>query len=223
MKYKNVKHLIVTPLSICVLLLGCQSSKAQIAAVQSISYSSFDQQASTADATYGWKFTVGSVALSVTHLGLLDLDAPGFVDSHRIGIWDSSDHLVADVSIASGNSGTLNNGFLYYQLSSPVTLQAGQSYSIGNWSAGSSDRIVQSLAGATYATDYLTYSGASYALPGSVGTGFAAPNHNFSASHGVFGPNLEFAPVPEPAEYASIGGLALIGFAIYRRAKTASA
>jgi hypothetical protein len=75
--------------------------------------------------------------------------------------------------------------------------------------------------GVTYATD-LTYTGASYALPGTVGSGFAAPDHNFSASHGVFGPNFEFTAVPEPAEYASIGGLALFGFAIYRRAKTVS-
>jgi hypothetical protein len=129
--------------------------------------------------------------------------------------------LVANVSIAPGNSGTLDNGFRYYLLSSPVTLQAGQSYSIGNWSSGSSDRVLQSVnaSGVTYATDYLTYDRASYAPDGSPSSGFAAPYQNFSASHGVFGPNFEFttAAVPEPEEYASIAGLALLGFAVYRK------
>lgn len=200
-------------------------SNAQIVAVQSVTYSPTDQVPSTADATFGWKFTVGASSLSVNQLGLLDLGASGFVDSHRVGIWDSGNNLVADVSFAAGDTGTLNNGFRYLPLSSPVTLQAGQSYSIGSWSSGSSDQVVQSLSGAavTYATDYISYTSASYASPGTPGAGFNAPATSYSASHGVFGPNMEFTAVPEPEHYSIAGALALMGFAAYRRIKTAAA
>jgi hypothetical protein len=201
-------------------LFGCASSQGQILAIPSLTYSPTDQQPSTTDATFGWKFSVGASDLSVTSLGLLDVGSSGFVDSHHLGIWDSGNSLVADVSFAPSDPPAFTGGgFAYYQLSSPATLQAGQSYSIGNWSSGSSDQVVQSLSSAavTYATDYITYNGASYATPGA---GFAAPDHNYGVSHGVFGPTFEFTPVPEPEEYAFAGGLALLAFAAYRRFRT---
>lgn len=190
-------------------LLSQFGSEAQVVAVQQIT-GGFESP-STPDATYGWQFTVGNSDLSVTQLGLLDLGTPGFAESHRVGIWDSGNNLVTEVTFATGQSGTLNNGFRYLPVS-PVTLQANQLYSVGFWSAGSLDSYAYSTT-ATFAPE-LSFGGASVAPGG----GFAAPYevHN-GLNYGVFGANIEISPVPEPKEYAAIGGVSLLAFAAIRR------
>lgn len=198
-------------------LLSAVSASAQIVAVQSISYISANEYATTADATYGWKFTVNASPLSVTQLGLMDLGPSGFAEAHRVGLWDNGNNLIAEADFDAGQSGTLNNGFRYLSVT-PVTLQSGQTYSIGVWSAGGADNVVEFAASATYASE-ITYLGSSYAPPGTPGSGFAAPVNTFGGSQGVFGPNLSFdlTPVPEPKEYAAVVGLALAAFAGWRR------
>jgi hypothetical protein len=188
---------------------------AQIVAVQS--YSGGFESTGPADSNYGWTFTVGASSLSVSQLGLLDLGSSGFADAHKVGIWDSGGSLVTSVDFASGETGTLNNGFRYLPVSSSVTLQAGQTYSIGNWSSGGSDNYLANTT-ATYSSD-ISFVGASI----TPGGGFSAPNEVHSAlNYGAYGANLEFTPVPEPQEYAMVCGVCLLAFAGWRKVRRAT-
>jgi hypothetical protein len=102
-------------------------------------------------------------------------------------------------------------------VASPVTLQAGQTYSIGNWSSGNSDEYL-ALTTATYASD-ISYVGASI----TPGGGFSAPNEVHSGlNYGAYGPNFEFTPVPEPQEYAMVCGIGLLAFAGWRKVRRAT-
>lgn len=200
-----------------ILLLGLAaaietSTFSQVAALQNIAGGlTFP---SNADATYGWRFSIDSAQpLAVTHLGLLDLDASGFAEEHRVGLWDSSDALLAEVTLAAGLTGTLQNGFRYLPLGTPAILQPGQSYSIGSWNLGTSD---WAIGNATTLTEYapeIDIIGAGYHPL----SGFRPPKDPVGLTHGYFGPNLLFVPVPEPSEYMAVTAGALLLAAGARR------
>jgi hypothetical protein len=219
---KTIKSMKILSSSLAFALVSITSFTslhAQIVAVQS--YSGGFESTSPADSNYGWTFTVGASSLSVSQLGLLDLGSSGFADAHKVGIWDSAGSLVTSVDFAAGETGTLNNGFRYLAVASPVTLQAGQTYSIGNWSSGGSDSYLANTT-ATYSSD-INFVGASIAPGG----GFTAPNEVHSGlNYGAYGPNLEYTsitPVPEPQEYATVCGIGLLAFAGWRKVRRASA
>jgi hypothetical protein len=165
---------------------------------------------SALDATRGWEFST-SEAISVSALGIWDMGSDGLADSHQVGLWDTSGNLLASVSFAAGNSGTLMgpDGFRFLDLASPVNLAVG-SYLIGAAYAPDDDDQIAYLAGPMSAT------GISYVGPklSADGTGFAPPTDDSAASGGAFGPNFLFteaSAVPEPSTFTMAGAITLLG------------
>ena len=99
------------------------------------------------DANFGYDFTVGSTPLLVTALGLWDgpqevqgqfsgAIGDGFVNSHVIGLWDSSGNLLAKATIQPLTVDTLVGEFRYSSVliptnPGPVILSANTTYVLG--------------------------------------------------------------------------------------------
>ena len=140
----------------------------------------------------GWAFTLSS-QVSVTQLGLFDFDGNGFDTSHIVAIWTSTGTLLVQVTIPSGTSGTLINGFRYVSIA-PLLLPPGD-YTIGGYypfSATATETY------ATFANSITTASGVTYVgsrsefFPYAV---FGFPSGDiFSSDNAYFGPNFQFTP-----------------------------
>jgi hypothetical protein len=207
----NALHRIIV-LGALACLGSLSPAHSQVAAIQDIVGG--QPATSVANATYGWRFSLDA-SVSVTHLGLLDAIDSGFLEEHRVGIWNGSDDLVAEITFPAGESGVLENGFRYLPVASPVTLQAGQNYSIGSWNLSTSDNAVISAHFTTQYAPEINYLGAGYSQL----TGFAAPKNDISLAHGYFGPTLKFelVPVPEPREHIVATAILLLASLAVRR------
>src|SRR5574337_470601 len=164
--------------------------------------------------TAGYEFTVGAQPLSIATLGVYDSGQDNVLNSsHTVGIWNSSQTLVGSVTVTPQNSTELNN-FFYANLATPITLQAGATYRVGAQYADSDLDLAIGNASST-TVNGITMKDAYL----STGTGFEYPDLNISsANQGFYGPNAGFSAVPEPSQYALVFGIALLGFAVYRRA-----
>lgn len=186
-------------------------SHAQIVAIQTAN-TGFD--ATTFSPNYGWTFSLGGPSIAVSELGYFDFQNNGLDNSHQIGIWDSSGTLLTQATIPSGTAapakGVFTRGSFRYTSVSPVVLATGQTYYIGAFSPGTTDRILHS-ANETFAPE-ITYGTAAYSME----TDFARPSTLYNVNQGIFGPNFAFSAVPEPHEYAMVMGLGLVGFALVR-------
>ena len=91
--------------------------------------------------TVGTSFNVGVSDLLVTSLGFYDgpnssvanaagAFGDGLLEEHQVGIYNSSGTLLASTTIPAGTSAALVGEFRYLTLPSPITLLAGQSYTI---------------------------------------------------------------------------------------------
>ncbi len=80
--------------------------------------------------TVGSKFTV-SANVSVGKLGFEDELLNGLASSHQVGLWNSSGTLLASVTVQSGSGSVLIGNWRYETLTTPVTLIAGSTYTIG--------------------------------------------------------------------------------------------
>ncbi len=168
--------------------------------------------------TLGYEFTLSS-AILVTDLGYYDYLGNGLAESHQVGIWTTSGAtLLVQMTVPSGTVGTLNGGFRFAQVTSPVTLSAG-TYRVGGLSTGSFDPFliggsVATASGVTYVRDEQIQS-ASLAYP-TLNTG-----HNTPADAAIFGGNFAFTsltPIPEPSTaFAAAGLLGLVGGGRWRR------
>ena len=160
--------------------------------------------------TVGWAFTLSS-QVSVTQLGLFDFDNDGFVTSHIVAIWTSTGTLLGQVTIPSGTSGTLINGFRYFSIA-PLLLPAGD-YTIGGYYPFSPiglDQFAQDDANSITTASGVTYVGSrSDFFPFGV-FGFPAGNI-FETDNSYFGPNFQFTGgVPTP-DSGSTWALLLLG------------
>lgn len=198
------------------ILLTVRNGHSQIALVQSANQAPQDQTFWPVNSTYGWRFTVdeGS-SLSLTDLGFFDSGGNGLDDSYRIGIWDSGGNLLADATVPDGVGGTLSGSFRYVSID-PITLNAGESYTLGAWTSGGDDSAVTDLTitGSNSETiaSQIDYLGHAYS-PG----GFQVPGAYSTSGFGNFGPNAIVTAVPEPHEYALIFAAGLLAFALLRK------
>jgi formylglycine-generating enzyme required for sulfatase activity len=77
--------------------------------------------------TVGYKFTVGSKPLKVSALGVAK--GNGLNSANQVGLWNEAGQLLASRTIPL--NATLENGYLWQNLSSEITLEPSTTYTIG--------------------------------------------------------------------------------------------
>jgi len=180
--------------------------------------------------TVGYTFQVGPNSLSVYALG-----NSGDISYNpcAIGLWDYSGTLLAQTTVPYNLT---PQSFIWNTLSSPITLQSGQSYTLG--SVGTYYNSQNPHVGiATDLSPYVSiigggtwdarYGGTAYQLNDPVG---ALPYNKTGEGYVVLGPNMQFtaipnatpAPtpdvIPEPSTYA-LFGIGAIGLLMVIRRK----
>jgi hypothetical protein len=88
-------------------------------------------------ATIGWSFTP-AVDLTVTQLGVFDVDGDGLARAHGVGLWTSGGSFVVATGVPAGVAAPLTGGARFVDIA-PVTLSAGTSYVIGAYYVDSTD------------------------------------------------------------------------------------
>lgn len=192
------------------LAISVAQTDAQVFAIES-TYNPGSTFSLPPDTTHGWTFTIGGAPISVTHLGFFDAELNGLADDHRIGIWDSSGTLVVEGTVPAGTVGTMAGAYAFTTVP-PAVLSPSETYFIGGLTPTTSDTVIAFAQPQTYASE-ITYLAPSYSLTG----GFTAPSTTYGTGHGVFGPNFQFTPVPEPHQYGTAISLALLLFFGVRR------
>ncbi|MDD5139810.1 MAG: immunoglobulin domain-containing protein [Verrucomicrobiales bacterium] len=132
LRARSVNRAVIAAVS-CLALSGLSAFKANAAEEwvtnpggASVYFANFE------DETFGTLITVGSNDLSVTGMGLWDVWLDGFVTSHEMGIW-SNGVLIASVTMPAGTVAQFDGVYewRWVTLPAPVTLLAGQTYTIG--------------------------------------------------------------------------------------------
>jgi autotransporter-associated beta strand protein len=88
------------------------------------------------DATnvYGGYFMPGR-DIVVDQLGYFDYGGDGLLSDHKVGLWyqtgNGTGRFLVDATVAAGTASTLEDGYRWIQLATPITLRAGQYYVIG--------------------------------------------------------------------------------------------
>jgi hypothetical protein len=156
--------------------------------------------------TLGFDFSVNADT-TASGLGVYDAGQDGFATPHAVGLWNSSGTLLASATVGSGNSLI---GLFRYASISPITLLAGQTYTVGAADVGAGDgywldATVSTIANANYLSAQYIH-----------GSGLQDPNTTGTLG-GYFGANvlLGDAAVPEPATWAMmLVGFGLVGAAM---------
>ena len=169
--------------------------------------------------TFGWGFAVNT-PLTVTALGVWDLQGDGLVEDHTVGIFTTSGSTpLVSATVPSGAAGTLIDGFRYVSITDTV-LSPG-TYNIGAFYPVGLDPVIQNAS--TVTTDpRITYQQGGFdVLAGSL----ANPTAPTATANSNFGPNFQIAPaaigvIPEPGSLALLA-IAVGAFAFRRRRRTA--
>ncbi len=170
----------------------------------------------------GWRFTPNQ-QLVVTALGTWDGNGVTIPSGTKVGIFDSSANLIASVSISP--TSTLSNQFRYENLATPVTLSAGNAYTlIALFPAGAVAPEYSAAASSSYSTDpavgTIHFTNA-YLSPGTTDLTYLGTVNGGFADYVQFGPNFQYQSnaAPEPAS-VTLFGIALLnlaGYGLYRR------
>jgi hypothetical protein len=180
----------------------------------------------------GWKFTV-TQQVDVLALGWFDWQQDGLSLAHEVGIWDQANTTtpLASLTIASGTAATLSGYFRYANLGSPLTLQAGNTYTIAGLDVGAGgdahtwDIILGSFENkevVAFDRDprVATYSGGAF---GDYAASFGYPTGYVPDGRSVLmGPNFIMAAVPEPATNALLMAVATLGTVMLARVRRTS-
>lgn len=137
----------------------------------------------------GWAFNAAN-AFTVDALGFYDVGQDGLVNSHSVGIFDSTGNLL--VSTLVDTSSTLLDGFRYAAVS-PVELSAGSYTIAATFAVNEADLWLQNTSTPVMRSGF-TYLGGR----GGNSTTLAYPTIPVSGlDPGLFGPNFSVVPVPE--------------------------
>ena len=188
--------------------------------------------------TVGTTFNVGASNLVVTALGFYDgpnnalansagTFGDGLLESHRVGIFDSAGTLLTlTLTIPSGTGAKLINDFRYVTLGTPLTLLAGQNYTIAGQiptTGGASSDVWRDDVNIT--SSFTFGAGVTKDVSGSNGNNpryYSGPPTNSTFADGVFqatnnegvgyaSANFEYSVVPEPTTAITlVSGLGML-------------
>ncbi|MGV3664316.1 MAG: DUF4082 domain-containing protein [Prosthecobacter sp.] len=169
------------------------------------------------DIVWGYDFTVGAQGITVQALGMYDDNFNGLGHSHQAGLWDQAGTLLATVTLDA--SSYLGGYYRYTDLVSPVTLTAGQNYTLGLtywWSDNDDFRTANVGSGPqpTFAPE-ITMGGQWSARSDTL----VKPTTTETEPVYFLGANAIFSPVPEPSSLFLIGVSALVVMGGRRRAR----
>jgi hypothetical protein len=159
---------------------------------------------------------------SVSVRGLATWDSWGAAGSVEVGLWDSSQNLLASASV-SNSSPTIGSANWSYTNIAPVALTAGDTYYVGsygsdaNFAGYTDDFTVDSRI--TYVQDVYTYG--AFAFPcASSGISAALGGGDFGGNVILGTPASSILGAPEPSTWAMfLLGFAGLGATGYRRAR----
>jgi hypothetical protein len=175
--------------------------------------------------TLGYQFQVGANDLQVFRIW--DMDTSNFTSTRspdKVGIWDSSGSLLASATFTSYTQNSQYLGGSY--LAAPITLLAGQVYTIGTQGDfqyrtyyGPSTYPYYTTIISQYASPDATYI---YGVRNNSAYNFSKPN-NPTINTAFVGSYLEYnvIAVPEPSTYALFGIGAIGLLMVMRKKKTA--
>jgi hypothetical protein len=175
--------------------------------------------ANTGNNTIGAKFTVNTTGLSITHLGVQDVNigtagagTDGFTATIPVSIW-SGDGLTLLATANVTGTETIIDSYRYVELSTPLALISGNSYLIGAYMGGGGERWIEGFPGSRFASGSgdLTLNSSNFAngnaAPTSVG-GTGALIGRWGAANALV--------IPEPSA-ALLGGIGLLSLMRRRR------
>ena len=152
--------------------------------------------------TFGNRFTVGAKDIVVTKLGYADLNyqdytqsGDGLADSHDMGIWNDSGTLLASLTVPSGTSAALTNGFRYAELTNSLTLEANHTYILGGNTTGSENHDLYKLGGSFTTGTGVTILGRQQIA----GSSLACPNESLLGGDVWGSVNMQYSTIPEPS------------------------
>jgi hypothetical protein len=164
------------------------------------------------DVTAGFAFTFAGAPITVTALGILDLDprdieAVNTLDEpHDVGLWIAGGQLLASATVDA--SDPLDNGFKFATLGVPVVLLPNVTYVLAaNYPTGGSQTSLDWLRSDTDAAIAALFDPGFTYVQGRSGIGFGLVDPTSAASDvGYVGPNMLFErAVPEPLTLALFG------------------
>lgn len=164
----------------------------------------------------GWEFSTNR-ALQIDALGIFDSGSPGLsAGSYTLGIWDSSQNLLASTMV-SGSGDGISNGFAWKSLASILSIAP------GNYVVGASG---------SYATDQIAYNGTYTTSPGvtwltgrfKLSSVFTYPTNSSTLTPSVFGGNFSEYKEPVPGPLPLAGAAAAFGWSrrLRKRVKVAA-
>lgn len=217
----NRKTVFFLGLMAAILMVATSAFSAPIPAI-----GGFNSATTTTDTTSfsnGWDFTTDT-PITVNSLGYLDAGANGLTGSHEVGVYDSSGQPLRTAIVPSGTAGILDGCFRYVDLTTPITLQPGEIYTIAAVSNGGSgaDAYVADRPAAFTTGQGITVI-ANRTSPSTTVLTYPTVS-NTDADQGFFGPNFTFeapsqngrAAIPEPS-VAVLLLMGIFGSALYRR------
>ena len=160
----------------------------------------------------GWQFTVNT-AIDVTALGVFDSGQDGLVESHDVGIWDSTCNLLVSATVQSGTTDPLTDQFRYVDVS--TTLLNPGVYNIGAvWLDGSDFNTFPGDV-----NNFATIPDITFNSPAYIGGGTLADptNNDVGTLPSYFGPNFK---TPEPSTVLLLGVQMLLVAMLFRRRHT---
>ena len=163
--------------------------------------------------------------IQVNSVSVIDTD---FTGSATLTLVDVNNSSLGSATFSSGTADSTVGKWDVKNLGSPVTLTPGYYALVG---LGSFDYAFTPSTTTTYSglgavTAYDTYYGGGTGTAGNVFNGVSGLGTPNTPAGGTWlggfsarfrGVNFDFTPVPEPSTYALIGGLALVGFGLFRR------
>mgnify|MGYP001182304718 CR=1 FL=1 len=163
------------------------------------------------DIVWGYDFTVGAQGITVLALGIYDDNQNGLGHAHEAGLWDQGGTLLATVTLDA--SSYLGGYYRYTDLVSPVTLEAGQNYTLALtywWSDNDDFRTANVGSGPQPAFAPEITMGSQWSARSDT---LVKPTTAETEPVYFLGANAIFAPVPEPASMVLVaaGAVVLLG------------